>query len=212
MKDMKTFVYTELQLTMPFADAPWQKINQVLLKQPGLLNKTWLAGVGNHSLGGFYVFESRETAQEFVNGYFPGEAASIGVAQTTRLYDGEITEAASRDMNSVHFGARLEMLPRAFVYTDVQLNIPFGDVPWKTMNPILKAQTGILSKTWLSALHCHNPGGLYAFDSVENAKRFALEYFPTEAKQLGGAFTTRVFDGEVVADASRELNSPFYQL
>lgn len=83
--------------------------------------------------------------------------------------------------------------------------------PWRTINPKLKGQPGLLSKTWLSGRHSGTPGGLYAFDTVENARRFALEYFPGEAKSLGAAFYTRVFDARRTADASRAMASPYYR-
>ena len=64
----KAYVYTELQISVPFADAPWADINEKLLKQPGFVNKTWLAGTTNNSLGGLYTFETIADAQTFVNG------------------------------------------------------------------------------------------------------------------------------------------------
>lgn len=79
------------------------------------------------------------------------------------------------------------------------------------MNPILKAQPGLLHKTWLSGVHTQSVGGFYAFDTIENATRFAVEYFPTEAKQLDVAYTTRLFDAAPVKDASRLLHSPFFR-
>lgn len=206
----KAFVYTELQIAKPFAEAPWRELNPGLRAQPGLRNKTWLAGAGTPSLGGFYEFESLEAARAFVTGPFPAEAARFGVPQTTRVFDGAVVEAASRDMGSVHFGARLDRVPGAFVYTEVQLSLPFDQVPWRTMNPVLKAQPGLLAKTWLSGVHTGSPGGLYAFDTLENARRFAIAYFPTEAAGLGAAFTTRLFDAAPVAEASRDLASPFF--
>ena len=127
----KAFVYTELQISVPFADAPWSDINATLLKQPGLLNKTWLAGIGNNSLGGIYAFDSIENARDFVTGYFPAEAARFGVSQTPRLFDAALVEAASRDIDSPHFGARLGRAPGAYVYTEVQVNVPFAQAPWK---------------------------------------------------------------------------------
>ena len=207
---MKAFVYTELQISVPFNDAPWKEVNISLLQQPGLINKTWLSGTTNNSLGGFYAFESIEDAQKFVTGYFPGEAKKFGVAQTTRIFNAEIVEEASRDMNSVHFGADLKQKPGAFVYTEVQVNVPFDQAPWKEINPGLKTQPGILAKTWLSGLHNNTLGGLYAFDTIENAKEFAISAFPQEAAGLNAAFYTRVFDASVVEEASRELRSPFF--
>ncbi len=206
----KAFVYTELQIAVPFAAAPWREINPVLLQQPGLRNKTWLAGLHNHSLGGLYEFDSVENARRFVTGYFPSEARKHLVAQTTRIFDGDVVEAASRGLNSLHFGGTLGEEPGAFLYTEVQLSVPFDRAPWREMNPHLRQQPGLLHKTWLSGVHTHSVGGFYAFDTIENATRFALDVFPQEAAKFEAAYTTRLFDATVVAQASRPLRSPFY--
>ena len=207
---MKSFVYTELQISKPFAEAPWREINSAILQQPGFINKTWLAGVANHSLGGFYEFDSIANAKKFVTGYFPAEAAKYGVAQTTRVFDGSAVEEASRFLNSLHFGGKLGVQPGAFVYTEAQISAPFAQAPWKTMNPILKAQAGLLHKTWLSGVHTNSVGGFYAFDTVENATRFVTDYFPTETAGLNVAYTTRLFDASPVVEASRQVRSPFF--
>ncbi len=206
----QAFVYTELQISVPFEQAPWRDVNPTFLQQPGIVNKTWLAGVGNNSLGGIYAFDSINNAQKFVTGYFPNEARNFGVAQTTRIFDATVVEEASRDMKSVHFGAKLDRKPGAFVYTEVQVNVPFSEAPWREINPMLKQQPGILAKTWLSGLHTNTLGGIYAFDTIENAKAFALNYFPTETTELNAAFITRVFDASLVEEASRQLRSPFF--
>lgn len=209
----KAYVYTELQVSAPFDSIPWEKINKTIKEQPGFIDKTWLAGLGNHSAGGLYTFDTIENAQQFVTGYFPAEARGFGVAQTTRVFDAAATEAASRDMNSVHYDGKIGVKPGAFVYTEVQLHaLPFDQaVPWRELNPVLKQQTGLLAKTWLSGLHSGTPGGLYAFDTIENARRFALDYFPTEAAGMNAAFCTRVFDAGVTEAASRDMHSPFYR-
>ncbi|MCF3629375.1 YdhR family protein [Thalassospiraceae bacterium LMO-SO8] len=206
----QAFVYTELQLAVPFADAPWAEVNKTLLEQPGLLNKTWLAGVGNHSLGGIYAFDSLENATAFVTGYFPGEARRFGVAQTTRLFEAGVIEEASRDMNSPHFGGVLRQMPGAYVYTEIQASVPFEQGPWRKRNPVLKQVPGLMSKTWLSGLNTQSIGGLDAFDTIENATAFAVEAFPGTPATLGAAYTTRIFDGAVVEQASRQMRSPFY--
>lgn len=209
---IKAFVYTELQISIPFANVPWERFNAAIRQQPGFIDKTWLSGAPNQSAGGLYSFDSIENATRFCTDYFPGEARELGVAQTTRIFDALASEDASRDMNSVHFGGKLTHKPGAFVYTEVWLNAqPFNDVaPWKDLNPVLKEQTGILAKTWLSGLHTGTPGGFYAFDTVQNATDFAINYFPTEAKKLNAAFYTRVFDASVTEQASRAMDSPFY--
>lgn len=204
------FVYTELQLSLPFARAPWRELNPVLLRQPGLRNKTWLAGVGNDSIGGFYEFDSLENARRFVVGYFPGEAGKLGAPQTTRLFDGAAVAEASRDLNSPHFGGRLTRPVGAFVYTEVQAGVPFVEAPWRKLNPVLRSQPGFIGKTWLSGVGTRSLGGFYAFDSVANATRFAVDYFPTEMAAMETAFTARVFDALSVEEASRPMRSPFF--
>ncbi len=209
-KPMKAFVYTELQISSPIDAAPWQDINEAIKAENGFLNKTWLSGVGTHSLGGLYAFETIKDAQKFVTGYFPNEAKKFGVAQTTRIFDALVTEEASRDMNSPHFGAKLSQKPGAYVYTEVQVGVPFGTAPWRDLNPTIKKQAGFLSKTWLSGIGTNSLGGIYAFDTIENAQKFALVYFPSETAVLNAAYTTRVFDADATETASRDMNSPFY--
>lgn len=212
-KPHKAYVYTELQMSIPFSDVPWAKINSDIKEQPGFINKTWLSGATNNSPGGFYVFDSIEHAQKFVTEYFPQEAAAFGVAHTTRIFDALSTESASKDMNSVHYGGKIKQKPKAFVYTEVQVSaLPFDKaVPWHDRNPVIKQQTGLLSKTWLSGLNTGTIGGLYAFDTMENAKEFAIKDFPKVAKSLNSAFYTRVFDAQATEEASIDMDSPFYK-
>lgn len=207
----QAFVYTELQTNTPFQAVPWQSLNPVLKRQPGLINKTWLSGIGAQTVGGFYTFDSIENAQRFVTEFFPVEAKEFGVAQTSRIFDAEVVEEASIAMKSVHFGGVLSVEPQAFVYTEVQLGLDFNDVPWREMNPVLLQQPGLLAKTWLSGIGAQTPGGIYAFDSVDNAKKFAMDYFPTEARQLNAAFKTMLFDARETKAASVDMASPFYK-
>ncbi len=99
----KAFVYTELQLSAPFSQIPWQKVNELVKVEPGFLGKTWLSGDGNQSVGGFYEFDSLENARAFANDCFPKEARQLGVAFTTRVFSGADTEEASRQVNSAHY-------------------------------------------------------------------------------------------------------------
>jgi hypothetical protein len=62
----------------------------------------------------------------------------------------------------------------------------------------------------LSGVGTGTAGGLYAFDTIEHAQAFALDYFPSVAARLKTAFCTRLFDAAVVAEASRDSGSPFY--
>jgi hypothetical protein len=206
----KAFVYTELPMSSPFTQAIWQDINIALLSQPGLLNKTWLTGSDSYTLGGFYAFNSIENAQLFVTGFFPEVARGFGVAQTSRIFDTTDTEEAGRDLGSPFFGAKPTRNPGAFVYTEVQVNVPFKNAPWRERNPALRHQPGLVSKTWLSGLHTQTLGGIDVFDSVPKAKQFALNDFPRTAKKLNAAFYTRVFDARIGESASRHMSSPFF--
>lgn len=206
----KALLYTELQIAAQIADAPWREINERIKSKPGFINKTWLAGVGNASLGGLYQFQSIETAQEFAREYFPTEARSFGVPQTTRIFDADVVADASKDMSSPHFGIRLDATPGAYVYTEVQVSVPFADFPWQDRNAALKNVPGLLSKTWLSGIHTQTLGGLDAFDTIENALSFAIDIFPEAAAKMNAAYTTRLFDATATEEASRDMRSPFY--
>ncbi|MAO91605.1 MAG: hypothetical protein CMM81_08700 [Rhodospirillales bacterium] len=203
------FVYTEVQVSVPFDQAPWHEINKTIQQQPGFLNKTWLSGVKTNSLGGVYAFDSIENATEFVTGYFPREAASFGSAHNTRVFDAEIVRDASLGLNSPHFGGVPTQKPGAFVYTEVQINVPFEKAPWRDRNPVLAQQPGLIAKTWFSGVKTNTLGGLDAFDTLENATAFALQDFPKAAKKMNSAFYTRIFDATVTEAASREMHSPY---
>lgn len=208
--DTKAFVYTEVQINVPFEKAPWGDVNRAIKEQPGFINKTWLAGVKTNSLGGIYAFDSIENAQKFVTGYFPAEAGGFGAAHNTRIFDATIVKDASLDIGSPHFGVAPRQKPGAFVYTEVQVNAPFANAPWQERNPVLKQQKGLLAKTWLSGLHTNTIGGIDAFDTLENATSFALKTFPQTAKGMNAAFYTRVFDASLTEEASRDMYSPFF--
>lgn len=204
------FVYTEVQISVPFAEAPWKEVNAAIKSQPGFINKTWLSGVKTNSLGGIYTFDGVENAQKFVTGYFPKEAGGFGAAHNTRIFDANTVKDASVDMGSPHFGVAPAQKPGAFVYTEVQISVPFEKAPWRDRNPVLKQQSGLIAKTWLSGLHTNTLGGIDAFDTLENATAFALEAFPQTAAKMNAAFYTRVFDASLTEAASRDMNSPFY--
>ncbi|MEH6739394.1 MAG: YdhR family protein [Sulfitobacter sp.] len=206
----KAFVYTELQISTPFNTVPWQELNDQIANEPGFLNKTWFSGAGNNSVGGIYSFDSVETAQHYCTRFFPAVAKEFGVAQTTRVFDATIVSDASRDIGSPHFGATPTQTPGAFVYTEVQINVPFEKAPWQARNPVLKQQKGLISKLWLSGLNTNTLGGVDAFDTIENARAFAVDDFPKTAANLNAAFYTRVFDATVTEAASRGLSSPYY--
>lgn len=101
-------------------------------------------------------------------------------------------------------------IKKVFVYTELQLSTRFEDVPWKEINPNLLSVDGLVRKTWLSGLGSNSVGGFYEFNSLEKAQNFAWNIFPSEAKNFGVSFMTKIFDGDIVEEASREMKSPYY--
>ena len=99
----KTFLYTEVQVAVPFDQFEWQQVNPALKTAPGLIRKTWLSGIGTNTVGGFYEFDTAENALAFAQGPFAEEARRAGAAAKTRLFDGDVVKDASIDMNSPYF-------------------------------------------------------------------------------------------------------------
>ena len=132
----KAFVYTEVQNSVPFDKIPWKTRNPIISSQPGFISKTWLSGYGNNSVGGIYSFDSIENAQKYVTEFFPNAVKKQGVAHASRIFNAVVVEEANRDIGSVHFGGKIAIKPSAFVYTEIQVNLPFKNVPWQRRNPI----------------------------------------------------------------------------
>ncbi|MFG1477980.1 YdhR family protein [Xanthobacter sp. V4C-4] len=101
-------------------------------------------------------------------------------------------------------------LSKVFLYAEIQVSIPFTEVDWTAINIAMKENPGLKSKTWLSGLNTNTIGGFYEFDSVENAKAYAVGYLAAAAQQLGGSLSVKLFNGDITADANRGMASPFY--
>jgi hypothetical protein len=99
---------------------------------------------------------------------------------------------------------------RVFLYAEFQVSAPFGESVWKQANPAMHTVPGLRSKTWLSGINTHSVGGFYEFDSVENARAYAEGMLAGFAKAANASLTVKLFDGDVVAEASRGMNSPYY--
>lgn len=100
--------------------------------------------------------------------------------------------------------------PKAFVYVEAQVSVPFTEYPWEKDNEGIKAQPGFISKTWLSGNDNDSIGGFYAFDSIENAKSYMTGFMAEKAKKLNIGITTRVFSADAVEEASSAMKSPFF--
>lgn len=99
---------------------------------------------------------------------------------------------------------------RVYLYAEFQNSVPFTDAVWMEANPMMRTVPGLISKTWLSGIGTHSVGGFYAFESLETAQAYATGMLADFAKGAGASLTVKLFDGDVVADASRGMNSPYY--
>lgn len=102
---MKVFLYAEYQVAIPFDQIDWQPINVEMKQFPGLKSKTWLSGVNNHTVGGFYEFDSIANAQNYIDGLLLPFAKKVNGNLSVKLFDGETTRAANIGMNSPYYPA-----------------------------------------------------------------------------------------------------------
>jgi len=103
MNPKKVFLYAEMQVAVPFGELDWPAANAAMKNEKGLLRKTWLSGIGTHTVGGFYEFDSLDNARAYADGLLLGLARQSGASLSVKLFDGDIVEEASRDMKSPHY-------------------------------------------------------------------------------------------------------------
>lgn len=103
------------------------------------------------------------------------------------------------------------MSTRTFLYAEIQVSVPFDKIDWPAINVAMKKEAGLKSKTWLSGINNHTIGGFYEFDSLEHARAYAEGFLAAAAKQIGGSLSVKLFDGEIVKEASAGIHSPFFE-
>ena len=103
MSVKKVFLYAEIQVAIPFTKIDWPNINIAMKENPGLKSKTWLSGINNHTIGGFYEFDSLENARAYAEGYLASAAKQLGGTLSVKLFDGDVTEQANRGMASPYY-------------------------------------------------------------------------------------------------------------
>ena len=99
----KVFLHAEFQVTQPFEEIDWAPINVKMKEFPGLKSKTWLSGVGNHSVGGFYEFDSQENAQNYIDNLLIPVTKQLGGNLSVKLFNGNVVEEASKGMDSPYY-------------------------------------------------------------------------------------------------------------
>ena len=99
---------------------------------------------------------------------------------------------------------------RVFLYAEFQVSVPFSEGVWREANPAMHTVPGLRSKTWLSGINTNSVGGFYEFDSVKNARTYAEGMLAGFAKAANASLTVKLFDGDVVAEASKGMSSPYF--
>ena len=99
---------------------------------------------------------------------------------------------------------------KIFLYAEYQVSVPFEQIDWEPINPEMKKFEGLKSKTWLSGINNHTVGGFYEFLSLDFAQKYIDELLIPFAQEINGNLSVKLFNGDVVATASKDMNSPFY--
>jgi len=99
---------------------------------------------------------------------------------------------------------------KIFLYAEFQISIPFDQIDWEHINPEMKKFEDMKSKTWLSGINNHTVGGFYEFSSMDSAQKYVDEMLTPFSHKINGSLSVKLFNGDVVANASKDMNSPFY--
>src|SRR2546423_14334946 len=86
----KTFLYTEVQASVPFEHFDWERANGAIKDAPGLIRKTWLSGLGTNTIGGVSEVDSAEHAPALARGPSAPEARPAGGAAATPGFRGGV--------------------------------------------------------------------------------------------------------------------------
>ena len=99
---------------------------------------------------------------------------------------------------------------KVFLYAEYQVSVPFDQIDWEPINVEMKKFDGLVSKTWLSGINNNTVGGFYEFTSEDLAQVYIDELLIPFVKEINGNLSVKLFNGDVVKEASIGMNSPFY--
>jgi hypothetical protein len=99
----KVFLYAEYQISYSFGELDLPPIHTEMKSFPGLKSETWLSGVNNNSVGGFYEFDTKKNAQNYADKYLVPYVQTFDANLTVKLFDAEVVADTSKDMESSYF-------------------------------------------------------------------------------------------------------------
>jgi hypothetical protein len=100
-------------------------------------------------------------------------------------------------------------MSKIFLYVEFQISKDFTELDIEEINAQMKEFSGLISKTWLSGVNNKSLGGFYEWDSLENVQNYIDNYLVPGMK-IYGSLTVKLFNGDIVSNASIGMNSPFY--
>ena len=100
------YLYVEYPVSIPFEKFPWSDANPRMKQYDGLISKTWLSGLDNNTVGGFYEFDNRDNAQNYIDNHLIALGKQLGVEGTYKMYSKSATKNASIGMNSPYWKSR----------------------------------------------------------------------------------------------------------
>jgi hypothetical protein len=100
---VKVFLYAEYQISYSFGELDLPPIHTEMKSFPGLKSETWLSGVNNNSVGGFYEFDTKKNAQNYADKCLVPYVQTFDANLTVKLFDAEVVADESKDMESSYF-------------------------------------------------------------------------------------------------------------
>ena len=98
------YLHVEFPTFIPMDELDWKQINVEMRKYQGLISKTWLSGINNDTVGGFYEFETKENAENYVENYLKKiTEETLNVKGKYTIYSKDATKKQSIEMNSPYF-------------------------------------------------------------------------------------------------------------
>ena len=86
--------------SIDFSDESLRGYRAEMKKFEGLKSKTWLSGINNHTVGGFYEFTSLDCAQKYIDELLIPFTKQINGNLSVKLFNGEVVEEGSKGKDS----------------------------------------------------------------------------------------------------------------
>ena len=90
-------------MSIPFEEIDWKPTYENMEQFEGLVSKTCLSGLNKHTVGGFYKFTTQELAQKHIDELLILFAQTVNVSLSVKLFNGNIVDDPSKEMNSTFF-------------------------------------------------------------------------------------------------------------